>query len=81
MKILLLIGGLMGFCVGMFFSWAEESSGSSCLWHACLAAYLAAVMMRWWGEAWRKSLASAMREQQTRAQAAAPPIFSKASKS
>ncbi|HZM03963.1 MAG TPA: hypothetical protein VFC44_13205 [Candidatus Saccharimonadales bacterium] len=65
MKVLLLIGALLGFAVGFLFSWAEESSGSTCLWHACLAAYLTSLLMRWWGGAWRKGLEEALRERHT----------------
>jgi hypothetical protein len=62
MKVLLLIGALLGFAIGFLFSWAEESAGSTCLWHACLAAYLTSMLMRWWGGAWRKGLEEALRE-------------------
>ena len=60
MKLLLLIGGLMGFGIGLLFSWVQESSWPACLWHACLAAYLASLLMRWWGQAWQKNLAEAL---------------------
>jgi hypothetical protein len=56
MKALLLIGGLLGFGIGLIFSWAQESAWPSCLWHASLAAYLASQMLRWWGRSWRKNL-------------------------
>ena len=67
MKLLLLLGGLLGFSIGLLFSWAEEGSGSTCLFHACVAAYLTAILMRWWGSAWRKSLAESWHERQSRA--------------
>jgi hypothetical protein len=81
MKILLLIGGLLGFSIGLLFSWAEASSGSACLWHACLAAYLTAILMRWWGQAWRKNLLEALRERQARLESNPPSPFTKASRS
>jgi 4-amino-4-deoxy-L-arabinose transferase-like glycosyltransferase len=65
MKALLLIGGLLGFGIGLIFSWAQESSWPSCLWHACLAAYLASLLLRWWGRAWRKSLENSFSEYQS----------------
>jgi hypothetical protein len=78
----MLIGGLLGFGIGLFFSWAEQSSGGSCLWHACLAAYLAALLVRWWGEAWRRNLADALRERQARPESPLhSPSFSKVNKS
>ena len=55
----------MGFGIGLLFSWAEESPWPSCLWHACLAAYVTGLLMRWWGGAWRKSLEAALRERQS----------------
>jgi hypothetical protein len=79
MKLLLVIGGLLGFGIGLLFSWAEQSSGPACLWHACLAAYLTAVLMRWWGIAWRKSLIESMQERQASFSQTSP--LSKANKS
>lgn len=65
MKALLLIGGLLGFGIGLIFSWAQESSWPSCLWHACLAAYLASMLLRWWGRAWRRNLEKSFAEYQS----------------
>lgn len=62
MKLLLLIGGLAGFGIGLFCSWIEESSWPSALWHASLGAYLGGLLMRWWGGALQKSLADAIAE-------------------
>ena len=73
----MLIGGVLGFSIGLLFSWAQESSGSTCLWHACLAAYLTAMLMRWWGGAWRKSLEAALYESQSISQTAKPSPLSK----
>jgi hypothetical protein len=80
MKSLLLIGGLLGFSIGLLFSWAEECPAPACLWHACLAAYLTAILMRWWGGAWRRNLVDAQRERQSMPEPARPPSLSKASK-
>jgi len=81
MKLLLLLGGLLGFGIGLLFGWAEDSSGSACLWHACLAAYLTAILMRWWGDAWRNGLTEALRERQAASEQNSSPPLSKASKS
>ena len=78
MKSLLLIGGLLGFGIGLFFSWLEESTWPTTLWHACLGAYVTGWLMRWWGRAWQRGLESAMLEQQ--ASAAAASSHSKGSK-
>jgi len=81
MKFLLIVGGLLGFGIGLLFSWAEESSGSACLWHACLAAYLSAILMRWWCNAWRKGLAESLRERQNKPEPMNTALLSKLSKS
>jgi hypothetical protein len=81
MKLLLLVGGLLGFSIGLLFSWAEESSGPACLWHACLAAYVTAMLMRWWGDAWRKSLQEALRERQSKPEPINTSLLSKLGKS
>ena len=81
MKSLLLIGGLLGFATGLFFSWLQESSWPASLWHASLAAYLTALLMRWWGHAWQRSLASALHERQTANPPVGLPALSKGAKS
>ncbi|MDB6022588.1 MAG: hypothetical protein JWQ04_2445 [Pedosphaera sp.] len=81
MKSLLLIGGILGFGIGLLFSWAQASEWPACLWHACLAAYLTALLMRWWGTAWRKNLEAALQERQSMATQAAPSPLLKATKS
>ncbi len=81
MKSLMLIGGLLGFGIGLLLSWAEESSWPASLWHACLAAYLTSLLMRWWGSAWRKNLAEALRESQNQPESVNVPLISKPGKS
>jgi hypothetical protein len=81
MKSLLLMGGLLGFGIGLLFSWAEESPWPSCLWHASLAAYLTSLLMRWWGGAWRKSLEASLRERQAATVTLTPTPFPKLTKS
>ena len=81
MKLLLLVGGLLGFSIGLIFSWDEESPGPACLWHACLAAYLTAILMRWWGNAWRKSLEAATRERLSKPEPINTSLLSKLGKS
>lgn len=64
MKLLLVIGGGLGFLIGLLLSWAEQSSPPACIWHACVAAYLTALLMRWWGATWRRGLIASLRERQ-----------------
>jgi hypothetical protein len=66
MKSLLLLGGGLGLGVGMGFSYLQGDSWPACLWHGCLAAYLTALLVRWWGRSWRKN-----REQSLEAREAA----------
>ncbi|HEX4120253.1 MAG TPA: hypothetical protein VH619_06545 [Verrucomicrobiae bacterium] len=62
MKSLLLVGGLLGFAVGAGFSFMEADSSASILLHGCVTAYVSALLSRWWGRSWRKSLEEAMTE-------------------
>jgi uncharacterized membrane protein YjfL (UPF0719 family) len=64
MKSLLLVGGLLGWGVGMGVSLTEGNSLPTSLWHGCLAAYVIALLTRWWGRAWRKSLAQSIHERE-----------------
>ncbi len=64
MKFLLLIGGAIGFAIGLVFSWLQQSSWPSSLWHACLAAYLSSWLLVWWGRAWQKNLQQAWFDRQ-----------------
>ena len=64
MKSLLLVGGALGWVVGMGFSYSRGNAWPACFWHGCLAAYLTALLMRWWGRAWRKSLEQSLQERE-----------------
>jgi hypothetical protein len=62
MKSLLLIGAFCGTLIGVVFGVIREDSIETTFWHACAAAYLGALLMRWWGHAWRKSLTQSLEE-------------------
>ncbi len=62
MKLLLLVGGLMGFAIGIGFGLAHQRSLPSALIHACVALYIGAFLMRWWGRVWIKALHDAHQE-------------------
>lgn len=64
MKSLLLLGGTLGWGVGMGTSYWRGNAGPACFWHGCLAAYLTALLMRWWGHTWRKSLEQSLHERE-----------------
>ena len=56
MKLLMISGGLIGFLIGIFFGMAQGSEWPAILWRASVAAFLAGVVLRWWGRVWIKSL-------------------------
>ncbi len=73
MKSLLLVGGLLGFSVGLIVSLMQADTWPTCLWHGSLAAYGSAMLMRWWGRAWRRSLEQALLERENTPSPALPP--------
>jgi hypothetical protein len=75
MKSLLLVGGALGWGVGMGSSYIQGYAGPTCLWHGCLAAYLTALLLRWWGRAWRKSLEQSLKEREKAQPALTPSII------
>jgi hypothetical protein len=83
MKLLLIIGGFLGFGIGLLFNWSGQSAWPSSLWRACLTAYAAAILMKWWGLAWRKSLHDSIREREAAAESSSFNLtsLSKANKS
>jgi hypothetical protein len=52
MKLIMVLGGLIGFVIGLGFSWAQGSPWPSVVWRAAIAALLAGVLLRWWGRLW-----------------------------
>jgi hypothetical protein len=81
MKSLLLVGGLLGWGVGVGASSLQGDAWATCFWHGCLAAYLTALLMRWWGRAWRTSLQQSLQEREKAEQAMPPaPIIPKPSR-
>lgn len=62
MKMLLLLGGLIGFLIGIGFGLIHDKSLPAALLQACIALYIGAALMRWWGRVWIKALQQANRE-------------------
>ena len=68
MRLLMLLGGLIGFLIGILMGSAQHSLWPTILWRASVAAFLAGILLRWWGRVWMKSLYEA--QQQNRSAAA-----------
>ncbi len=64
MKILMLLGGGMGFAFGLGVSLMFERPWTVGIWHGCLAAYALGMGFRWWGRVWETSLRTALAEKQ-----------------
>ena len=64
MKLLMILGGLIGFLIGISFGLVQESSWPSIFWRASIAAYASGFLMRWWGRAWVQGLQAAHQERQ-----------------
>ena len=73
MKSLMILGGLIGFGIGLLFGWIRDNSWSSMLFRACVATYLAGLLLRWWGRVWVKSLEEMLHERQAAATAKPAP--------
>lgn len=62
MKLIMVLGGLIGFAIGLGFSWAQGSPWPSVVWRAAIAALLSGVLLRWWGRLWIQCLQQSRRE-------------------
>ena len=69
MKKLMIMGGLMGFSVGIAVGLAQHSSWSNILWRASVTAVIAGFLLRWWGQVWMNGLAEAYQEKLAAAEA------------
>ena len=64
MRLLMLLGGFIGFLIGVLMGAAQGSAWPGVLWRSSVAALLAGVVLRWWGKVWARSLQEAQRERQ-----------------
>jgi hypothetical protein len=64
MKLIMVLGGFIGFAIGLGFSWAQGSPWPSVVWRAAIAAVLAGILLRWWGRLWIQCLHQSHRERQ-----------------
>lgn len=75
MKLIMVLGGVIGFGIGMAFSWAQGSSWPAILWRSAVAALVSGILLRWWGRLWLKCLSESYQERQAalKKQAASTP--------
>ncbi len=71
MKLIMVLGGVIGFAIGFGFSWAQGSAWPTVLWRAAGVALLAGLLLRWWGRIWMKCLRDAYQEKRILAAAKA----------
>jgi hypothetical protein len=63
MKLLILLGGLIGFATGIGLGLLREKSMASTVLHACVVMYGGGWLMRWWGRACLRNLRLAGQEE------------------
>lgn len=59
MKLLMIIGAMIGFLTGVTLGLVHQAEWPAILWRASLAALAVGVLMRWWGRAWLRGLRQA----------------------
>jgi hypothetical protein len=52
----MILGGFIGFLIGIGFGLAQQSAWPEVIWRASVAALLAGILLRWWGRVWIKNL-------------------------
>lgn len=62
MKLLMTLGGLIGFGLGLLASLLQGCAWPLAFGRACVAALLAGLVLRWWGRVWAHNLQKALQE-------------------
>jgi len=62
MKLLMILGGLIGFVTGLVLGLAQGSAMPGVFWRASVGALVAGLAMRWWGRIWIRSLIDTHRQ-------------------
>ena len=65
MKLIIALGGLIGFAIGLGFSWAQGHPWPAALGRAVIATLIAGLLSQWWGRLWIRCLRQSHRERQT----------------
>lgn len=69
MRLLVILGGMIGFGSGVLWGWFNQSLGAEALWRASVAALAAGFLMRWWGKVWIRSLQQSLEQSPTESSA------------
>jgi hypothetical protein len=56
MKKLMILGGLIGFTIGVTSGLLQGVTWPSLFWRASVASLAAGLLLRWWGRVWIRSL-------------------------
>jgi hypothetical protein len=64
MKTLMILGGMVGFLVGIGFGLAQTSAWPDALWRASVTALVGGLLLRWWGRMWIRCLVQVQKEKQ-----------------
>lgn len=62
MKLLMILGGLIGFGLGLLGGLLQGCAWPQVFGRACVAALLAGIVLRWWGQVWAKNFQKAVEE-------------------
>ena len=62
MKMFMLSGAIIGFCLGLAVGFAGHADWPSMLWHACAAAAVLGLLARWWTGVWLRGLQVSLME-------------------
>jgi hypothetical protein len=62
MKILMILGAMIGFSAGLIFGLVQGSPWPDVLWRSSLVCFASSFLFRWWGRAWLRSLRAAQLE-------------------
>jgi hypothetical protein len=64
MRSLLILGGFVGFLLGIIVGVTGGTSWPTILWRSSIGALVGGLVFRWWGVLWMRSLDDAQRQRQ-----------------
>ena len=59
----MVLGGVIGFGLGLGVGLAQQGPWVQVVWKACLSACVAGLLLRWWGAVWAKAFRQAVQQQ------------------